>query len=151
MRYLVIMAVLAAGSTSLLAQSAPVKMGLWEKTMVVSSDGTQSTMKAKDCVTPEEWQRMTANIQKPHEGCKINTVKNGNGYTYSGTCNVPQGPSMVLSGSQTIQDSEHILSETHTTTTMNGKTRKSDIHSTSRFLSSSCGSIKPGAPEMENH
>jgi threonine synthase len=152
MRYLVITAVLAACSASLLAQSAPIKMGLWEKTMVTSiANGPQTTMKAKDCVTPEEWQRMTANIQKPHEGCKMNTVKTGNGYTYSGTCSLPQGSSLVMNGSQTIQDSEHILSENHSTTTINGKTRKSDIRSTSRFLSSSCGSVKPGDPEIENH
>jgi Protein of unknown function (DUF3617) len=151
MRNFVIAAVLAAGSTSLLAQSAPIKMGLWEKTMVTSLDGGQQmTMHAKDCVTPEEWQRMMANVEHPHEGCKVNTVKTGNGYTYSGTCTLPQGSTIVMSGSQTIQDPEHILSENHSTSTMNGKTRKSDIRSTSRFLSSSCGAIKPGEPEIEH-
>ena len=37
MRSIVITAVLAMGSASLLAQSAPIKMGLWEKTMVTST------------------------------------------------------------------------------------------------------------------
>ena len=150
MRSFVVTAVVAIGSASLLAQSAPVKMGLWEKTMVTSSgEGTPVTMKSKSCVTPEEWQRMIANAQKPHDGCKMNTVPTANGYTFEGACNGPQGASMVIRGSQTIQDSEHIVSESHSTSTANGRTRKTDSHSTSRFLSSSCGSVKPGDPEVE--
>ena len=150
MRSIVMTAVLAIGSASLLAQSAPIKMGLWEKTMVTSNgDGAPATMKAKSCITREEWERMVANAQKPHDGCKVNTVKTANGYTFNGTCNFPQGPTLVINGSQTIQDSEHIVSESHSTSTTNGKTRKTDIHSTSRFLSSSCGSVKPGDPEVE--
>jgi hypothetical protein len=150
MRFMVITVVLAAGSASLMAQSAPIKMGLWEKTMVTSNgDGAPATMKAKSCITPEAWQEMVAQIQKPHDGCKMNTVKTGNGYTFSGTCNIPQGPTLVMNGSQTIQDSEHILSDSHSTSTSNGKTRKTDIHSVSRFLSSSCGSVKPDDPQIE--
>jgi hypothetical protein len=151
MRSMMIMAVLVAGSASLLAQIAPVKMGLWEKTVVTSNgQGSPATMKAKSCITPEAWQEMVANAQKSHEGCKMNTVKTAHGYTFNGTCNIAQGSSLVMSGSQTIQDSEHIVSESHSTTTMNGKTGKIDIQSTSRFLSSSCGSVKPGEPEIEN-
>jgi hypothetical protein len=150
MRSIVITAVLTIGSASLLAQSAPIKMGLWEKTMVTSNgDGAPATMTAKSCITSEEWQRMVANAQKPHDGCKMNTVKSANGYTFNGTCNFPQGPTLEINGSQTIQDSEHIVSESHSTSTTNGKTRKTDSHSTSRFLSSSCGSVKPGDPEVE--
>lgn len=150
MRFIVITAVLAAGSASLLAQSAPIKMGLWEKTMVTSNgDGAPATMKSKSCITPEEWQQMVANVQKPHDGCKMNTVKTANGYTFNGTCNIGEGSSVVMNGSQTIQDSEHIVSASHSTTTMNGKTRKTDIQSSSRFLSSSCGSVRPGNPEIE--
>ena len=150
MRSIVITAVLAIGSASLLAQSAPIKMGLSEKTMVTSTgDGAPATMKAKSCITREEWERMVANAQKPHDGCTMNTVKTANGYTFNGSCNIPQGPTLVINGSQTIQDSEHIVSESHSTSTTNGKTRKTDSHSTSRFLSSSCGSVKPGDPEVE--
>jgi hypothetical protein len=148
MRSIVMTAVLAAGSASLLAQSAPVKMGLWEKTIVTSvGEGAPTTITAKSCITPEEWQRMVSEAQKPHDGCKMNTVKTSNGYTFSGTCNIPQEPPLSMSGSETIQDSEHIVAESHTTTTMNGKTRKIETRSSSRFLSSSCGSVKPSEPE----
>jgi uncharacterized protein DUF3617 len=150
MRSMVITAVLAAGSASLMAQSAPIKMGLWEKTMVTSNgDGAPATMKAKSCITPVVWQEMVSQIQRPHDGCKMNTVKTGNGYTFNGTCNIPPSPALVISGSQTIQDSEHIVSDSHSTSTTNGKTRKTDIHSVSRFLSSSCGSVKPDDPDVE--
>ncbi len=150
MRSMVITAVLAVSSASLMAQIAPIKMGLWEKTIVTSNaEGAPATMKAKSCITPEAWQEMVSQIQKPHDGCKMNTVKTGNGYTFSGTCNIPQGPTLVINGSQTIQDSEHIVSDSHSTSTTNGKTRKTDIHSVSRFLSSSCGSVKPDDPQIE--
>ena len=56
----------------------------------------------------QEWQRMAANAQKPHDGCTMNTVKTANGYTFNGSCNIPQGPTLVINGSQTIQDSEQI-------------------------------------------
>jgi hypothetical protein len=150
MRSIVITAVLAAGSASLLAQSAPVKMGLWEKTIVTSNgEGSPTTIKAQSCITPEAWQQMVTAIQKPHDGCKMNTVKTANGYTFNGTCNLPQSSPLVINGSETIQDSEHIVAESHSTTTMNGKTRKLETRSTSKFLSSSCGSVKPDDPEIE--
>jgi hypothetical protein len=151
MRSIGITVVVAIGSATLLAQSAPIKMGLWEKTIVTSNgEGLPNTMKAKSCITPSAWQEMVANQSKPHEGCTMNTVKNANGYTFNGTCNIPHGSSLVISGSSAIPDSEHIVSQSHSTTTMNGKTRKIDVQSTSRFLSSSCGSIKPDDPEIEN-
>jgi hypothetical protein len=150
MRFLVMAAMFGLGSACLLAQSAPIKMGLWEKTMVTSNgDGAPATMRAKSCITPQAWQEMMASMQKPHDGCKINNVKTANGYSFNGTCNLPGGASMAISGTQTIPDSEHIVSESHSTSTSNGKTRKIDTHSTSRFLSSSCGSVKPDDPEVE--
>jgi hypothetical protein len=110
MRSIGITVVVAIGSATLLAQSAPIKMGLWEKTIVTSNgEGSPSTMKAKSCITPSAWQEMVANQSKPHEGCTMNTVKNANGYTFNGTCNIPHGSSLVISGSSAIPDSEHIV------------------------------------------
>jgi Protein of unknown function (DUF3617) len=125
-------------------------MGLWEKTIVSSiGEGSPTTVTAKSCITPQIWQQMVANAQKPHDGCKMNTAKTANGYTFNGTCNAGQGSSLVISGTETIQDSEHIVGESHSTTTMNGKPRKIDVHSVSRFVSSSCGSVKPDNAEGE--
>jgi hypothetical protein len=151
MRSMVIAAVLGAGSATLLAQSAPVKMGLWEKTIVSSmGEGSPTTVTAQSCITPQVWQRMVASAQKPHDGCKMNTAKTANGYTFNGTCNAGPGSLLVIRGTETIQDSEHIVSESHSTTTMNGKPRKIDVHSVSRFVSSSCGSVKPDDSAGDN-
>lgn len=143
MRLHVTAAILATASLTLLAQSAPVKMGLWEKTMVTSiGSGSPETMTAQSCITPEAWQRMTANIQKQHDGCTMNVVKTANSYSFSGTCSAGKGPAQI-SGSETIKDSEHIVAESHSVMTMNGVTRKLDTRSTSRFLSANCGSVAP--------
>jgi hypothetical protein len=144
MRCMLIAVVLGLGCASLPAQNLPVKMGLWEKTIVSSTgEGSPTTVTAKSCLTPQVWQQMMANAQKPHDGCKMNMAKTANGYSFNGTCNVGQGSSLLISGSETIQDSEHIVSESHSSTTTNGKLRKIEVHSVSRFLSSSCGSVKP--------
>jgi hypothetical protein len=149
MRSMLIGAVLAAASGLLLPQNAPIKMGLWEKTMVTTNGAdAPSTMKAKSCVTPATWQEMVANASKQHEGCTINSVKTAHGYTFTGSCTMPH-VTMVMNGSSTVQDSEHIGSESHTTMTMNGQKKQVDSHSMSRFLGADCGNVKPGEPEIE--
>jgi hypothetical protein len=150
MRSTIILAVLATSSGVLLAQSAPIKMGLWEKKMVTTGGtGAPTTMTAKSCINPEAWQEMVGNLSKQHEGCTTNTVKNAHGYTFSGSCTIPHGGTMVMNGTLTIQDTEHIIAESHSTTTNNGQKRQMDSHSTSIFLGADCGNIKPGEPEIE--
>ena len=149
MRFRLMLPLLVAGSSILLAQSAPIKMGLWEKTMVTTGHAGPVTLKAKSCITPATWEEMLSNASKQHQGCTITNSKTAHGYTFSGSCTIPHG-SMVLKGSTTIPDSEHIVSESHTTTTTDGKARESESHSTSHFVSASCGTVKPGEPEIED-
>jgi hypothetical protein len=125
-------------------------MGLWEKKMVTSNGaGQPATMTAKSCINPAAWQEMVAQLSKQHEGCTVNNVKNAHGYTYNGSCTLSHGTTMVINGSLTIQDDQHIVSESHSTTTANGNKRQMNSHSTSTFLSADCGHIKPGDPEIE--
>jgi hypothetical protein len=63
---------------------------------------------------------MVGNLSKQHEGCTTNNVKNAHGYTFSGSCTFPHGGTMVMNGTLTIQDAEHIVAESHSTTTTNG-------------------------------
>jgi hypothetical protein len=56
---------------------------------------------------------------------------------------------MVTTGGATIQDSQHIVSESHTTMTGNGQKRQMEVKSTSTFLGADCGKIKAGEPESE--
>ena len=150
MRFKLMLPLLTVGSGILLAQSAPIKMGLWEKTIVTTGQGGPATMKARSCITPATWEQMLANASKQHKGCTLNNSKTANGYSFSGTCTMPHG-SMVLKGSSTISDSEHIVSDSHTTTTVDGKVHEIDSHATSHFVSASCGTVKPGEPEIEGN
>jgi hypothetical protein len=149
MRSKIVLIVLAASSTMLLAQSAPVKMGLWEKEITFKGPNGPNTIKARSCVTPATWQEMVQNSNKQQEGCTMHNVKTASGYSFDATCTIPPGGTMVIKGSTTLQDSEHIVSDSHSTITRNGQKTERDIHSTSHFVSASCGNVKPGEPETE--
>jgi hypothetical protein len=152
MRSLVLIAALAGYSGVVFAQAAPVKMGLWEKKMTLDmGTGTPQQLASKSCVTAATWQEMVGNMSKPREDCTVDKVKNARGYTFKATCKTPSGGTMVTSGSTTIQDSQHIVSESHTVMTANGKKREMVSKSTSTFLGADCGKITSNNPESENH
>ena len=152
MRSFVLIAALAGYSSIVLAQAAPVKMGLWEKKMTMDmGTGTPRQLVSKSCITAETWQEMVGNMSKPREGCTVNNVKNAHGYTFNATCKTPNGGTMVTSGSATIQDSQHIVSESHAVMTTNGQKREMELKSTSSFLGADCGTIRPGEPESDHH
>ena len=150
MRALMLIVALAGYSGTMFAQAAPVKMGLWEKKMTMDTGtGAPRQLASKSCITPETWQEMVANMSKPREGCTVNNVKNAHGYTFNATCKTPNGGTMVTNGSETIQDSQHIVAESHTIMSANGQKRQMDSKSTSTFLGADCGKIKPDQPETE--
>jgi Protein of unknown function (DUF3617) len=152
MRSFVVIAALAGCSGILFAQTAPVKMGLWEKNMTMDmGTGTPRQITAKSCITPETWQEMVGNISKQREGCTVENVKNVRGYTFNATCTTSSGGTMVTSGSATIQDSQHIVSQSHTTMTTHGQKREMESKSTSTFLGADCAKVKPGEPETEDN
>jgi hypothetical protein len=151
MRFRSMLPLLAAGSGILLAQSSPpIKMGLWERMMVTTGRAGPVTMKVKSCITPATWEEMLAITLKQHQDCTMNNSKTAHGYTSSGSCTIPHG-STVFKGSTTMQDSEHIVSEFQTTMTVDGKVLESESHFTSHFVSASCGTVKPGEPEIEDN
>lgn len=146
----VVVCVMMLSCGTVLSQSAPpVKMGLWEKHMVMDrGDGKPDTLNSRSCVTPQTWQEMANQAQKPRPNCTNNVVKTGNGFAFDGTCTTAH-TSMTIHGKSTIQDSEHIVSESHSTMTINGKTHDVNVQSTSRWVSASCGTVKPDDPEVE--
>ncbi len=149
MRILLLTAVVTVFCAGAVAQAPPVKMGLWEKTMTIDNgDGKPETSKSKSCVTPAEWQAMDANLTRKREGCTGGAVKNAKGYTFNSTCKIGE-TSMIINGSTTIPDAEHILTESHSVMTRDGKTQKTDSRSTSHWLNASCGKIEPGDSEEE--
>jgi Protein of unknown function (DUF3617) len=151
MRFFLVVAVLAGCSGIVFAQAAPVKMGLWEKKMTMDTGtGAPRIMTSRSCVTPAVWQEMTGNVSKPREGCTVHNVKTAHGYTFTATCKTSDGGTMVTTGSQTIPDAEHILSESHTTMNARGQKREMVSKSTSTYQGADCGKVKPGDAETEN-
>lgn len=152
MRSLTMLAVLAVGTGAAFAQNAPVKMGLWEKKMTMDTGtGAPRNINSKSCITPETWQEMVGNMDKKREGCTVESTKNARGYTFAATCKTSTGGTMVTSGGATIQDSEHIVGQSHTTMTTNGQKREMTSKSTSTYLGADCGKLKPGEPEIEEN
>lgn len=150
MRILLCTTFLALTSAAASAQSVPIKMGLWEKTMTTSNgSGTPETTKSRSCVTPEEWKAMDANVTRKREGCTSGAVRNAKGYIFNSTCTIGE-TTMVINGSTTVPDAEHIVTESHTTSTRNGKKTQTDSKSASHFVSADCGKVQPGEPEDVN-
>jgi hypothetical protein len=152
MHKLTLLAILAASSMMAFSQTAPIKMGLWEKKMTMDmGTGTPQNINSKSCITAETWQEMVGNMGKQREGCTSDQQKNAHGYTFTATCKTSGGGTMVTSGSSNIPDTEHIISQSHTDVTTNGKKRTMDMKSTSTFLRADCGKIKPDDPETEDN
>jgi Protein of unknown function (DUF3617) len=125
-------------------------VGLWEKKMVTSNGtGAPTTITAKSCITPAAWQELVADMSKQHDGCTMNNVKSAHGYNFTGSCTLPHGTTMVMNGALTMQDDQHIIAESHSTTTVNGQKTQMDSRSTSTYLGADCGSVKPGTPQIE--
>jgi hypothetical protein len=137
------------GSTVMLGQGLPIKMGLWESTSVIDNgDGSPDTAKVKSCITPADWDKMLKGGSQLPKGCTQNLVKTARGYTIDASCNNPRS-AMQMHGTSTIVDAEHIQAEMQTTMTMSGKTTHIVMHSTGHFVSAACGTVKPGDPEVE--
>jgi hypothetical protein len=142
---------LAILAPAVFAQSAPFKMGLWEDKITTTNGPAgkdPSVLTSRSCVTPESWQRMFNQMaQKP--GCTSDMSRTSNGYTFTASCSTARGSSMKNKGTLTIQSPEHVFMDSHTVMTIGGKDRQIDTRAEGRFISSSCGKIKPGDPEVE--
>ena len=131
------------------AQNPPVKMGLWETTRItIPSGAPPTTVKAQICLTPETFERSLGMMTKQQPGCTVNTVKTATGYAFDGICSLPNGGSMQLHGTESIDDSEHTSGSSQTTMTIAGKKMDSESRRTSRFVSASCGTVQPGKPAI---
>lgn len=137
------------GSTAMLAQGVPIKMGLWESASVIDNgDGSPDTAKVKTCITAADWEKMLKGPPQAQQGCTQNVVKTARGYTIDAACNHPNS-AMKMHITSAIVDAEHIQMEMQTTMTMAGKTTHIVMHSTGHFVSASCGAVKPGDPVIE--
>ena len=152
-----------AGSVVLLAgffqmpSTPPMKMGLWEmtSTTTMTIPGMNTNMparatKVRMCHTPESW----ANNLMPQTG-RPGAQSNGQsdcvmsnqsftGHTFSVDISCPKsGTKGHMTTTWDGSDSSH--GTTHMEINSGGRSMTMDGTSTSRFVSSDCGAVKPGS------
>lgn len=148
MRSIWSLGVVLVGTSVMLAQGPPVKMGLWETISVVDNgDGSPTKAKMRSCITPADWGKAFQGAVKQSPGCTNSSAKTANGFSFDVSCNNSH-MTMKAHGTSHIIDAEHVQGEMHTTMTFNGKTNNVVSHSDGHFMSASCGAVKPGEPEV---
>ncbi|HEY0263751.1 MAG TPA: DUF3617 family protein [Granulicella sp.] len=126
------------------AQSAPVKMGLWETTASMQTPMGKRTIVTQSCFTQETYEKALASVQAPPQECSFHNEKSADGFNISGTCSMQQGMTMEMRGKVTIVDAGHTNTTVHTTMNMQGQSMESDMESTSSFVKADCGAVQPG-------
>jgi hypothetical protein len=145
MKRIVLLCFLLAATTSMFAQSLPVKSGLWEN--VVYGDDGKPTLTALNCFTPTSLAEMMSSVAK-HPGCKI-TGQNASskGITIDMSCTTPK-VQMTSHGVLEVIDSEHVRSTQTMKMTMDGQTKVTTTKAAASFKSPSCGKVTPGEPKI---
>ena len=122
-------------------QSLPVKEGLWES-IVYDDDGTTS-MRFLNCVTQKNFAEAIANANT-RPGCKMAAQNvTSHGMTIDISCS---RPNVETSAHQVVElvDSEHTRGTTTMKMVYKGKSGESTTKSSSHFVKSDCGKLKPG-------
>ena len=126
-------------------QTLPIKEGLWEN-VVYNDDGTPS-FRSHDCLTQKTFAEMMTKVNA-HPGCKLtNQNYSSRGLTVDMSCNL-KNVQMTTHGVIEVLDSEHVRGTQTIKMVIQGHPNDSTTKSAGHFLSSSCGKIKPGAPEI---
>jgi hypothetical protein len=129
------------------AKPAPVRMGLWEGTTIITpATGAVSTTVSQMCVTPEAWEKALGMVNPQEPGCKVTLVKNAKGDTFDATCELAERVTMQMKGTESVDDMEHTHTASSSSMVVNDIGGKSTMTSTHRFVSASCGAVTPGKP-----
>jgi len=143
--------ILLAGSAMLLGgffqlpSTPPMKLGLWESTSTTQMtmpgmDMPPRTTKAQICYTADSWAKTLA--QSGRSDCSVtNQSFSGNGYSADISC-----PKSGSKGHISSTWSSHESGEGKMHMEMNnaGHSGTVDVTTTSHFVSSDCGAVKPG-------
>ena len=144
MRILIGILLLFAAACSF-GQNLPIRDGLWENT-VLDDDGSVA-VRSLNCITQKSIADMIVKANN-HPGC---TVTGQNITSHSITVDVSCTRPHVQTGAHSLielLDPEHCRGTTTMRMTINGKSSESTTKSTSHFVKSDCGNIKPGNPEI---
>ena len=126
-------------------QSLPVKEGLWEST-VYDDDGSIS-MRLQNCITQKNYVEALAKANS-QPGCKM-TAQNitSHGITMDVSCSRPNVETSVHQVVELV-DPEHTRGTTTMKMIYKGKTGESTTKSSSHFVKTDCGQLKPGDPAV---
>ena len=122
-------------------QSLPVKEGLWE-TIVYDDDGAPG-MRLLNCVTQKTFAEAIAKANT-RPGCKVAAQNiTSHGMTIDVSCSRPDVETSVHQVVE-LADSEHTRGTTTMKMVYKGKSGDSTTKSSSHFVKSDCGKLKPG-------
>lgn len=139
--------VLLAAGMMQMPSTPPVKMGLWETTVMMKvtmagMDMPPHPMKARVCYTADTWAKHIASEQQ--KGCqRTNESWSPRGYSFDVSC-----PSMNGTGHVQIDflSAESVHAVTHIEMSPSGHHAVSDITADSHFVGADCGSVSPDKP-----
>lgn len=138
-----VLALLAARCA--VAQSLPVKAGLWEN--IVYDDDGKPNITSLACMTPTSFAEAMTKVNST-EGCKLSVHDvTSHGMVVDMSCDrktVQMQKHSVLE----VVDSEHVKSTMTMKTTVNGKASDTTTKAAARFKSASCGDVKPNQPKI---
>jgi hypothetical protein len=125
-------------------QTLSIKEGLWEST-VLNDDGT-TAVHTLACLTQKSFIEMNLKAIS-HPGCKATPNISSHGMIFDVSCNKPEMQTSVHSEIELV-DAQHMRGTVTMKMNYKGKASDSTTKSTSRFVKSDCGNIKPGNPEI---
>lgn len=137
-------AIFLLGSAAAFGQTLPIKEGLWEN-KVLNDDGSVA-VHSMDCVTKKSITDTLLKATK-HPGCTVtNQTITSRGMTLDVSCkesHIQMTEHAVIE----LPDAEHSRTTVMLKMTIDGNTNESTTRSTSRYLKSDCGNIRPGDPK----
>jgi Protein of unknown function (DUF3617) len=136
----------------------PVKMGLWQTEsntsmagMANTPGGSKHTIVTQGCLTPETWKSEFAKFQKREDqDCKVTDMhQDSHALTVDETCASPQY-NTTMHIDALFENSEHMhgTGKVHITGPAFPQGMTMDFALSSRYLSSSCGDVKPGEAKV---
>lgn len=147
------------------AQSGPppMKMGLWQQDVNVDMSGMPGAaggshaVSTQSCMTEDTWKQSFQNMQNrrgpmPQNCSNDNLQQDGHHFTFDTSCTMQQGMSMKVHVDMTLDSDTSMHGEAVSTVSGGNLPQEMTVHTTihSKFISSDCGSVKPGSSKLAN-
>jgi hypothetical protein len=128
-----------SGSSPTAPVASPIKMGLWEATMIM---GVAGTYKSRACLSQESYQRMLTRVPS---NCTIkNLATTATSITGDLSCESPSGATSKGRLDVQIPDGSTVHGTVTATSNYQGHAMSMVIKSDWHFVSADCGDLSPG-------